>query len=92
LAQHLAHANTVETALARYEQLWKPIVQEKQRTARATIPWFLPSSAWKLRVRHLALVSAQLPVLDRYLAISLAGRPTPPIGELATAPSAQTTD
>jgi 2-polyprenyl-6-methoxyphenol hydroxylase-like FAD-dependent oxidoreductase len=90
LAQQLAQFDTVEAALDRYERLWKPIVEGKQRTARAMIPWFLPNSPWKLRARHVALALAQLPVLDRYLAVGLAGGPTPPIVELASAPSALT--
>ncbi|GAB3505743.1 FAD-dependent monooxygenase [Amycolatopsis cihanbeyliensis] len=76
LADQLAHTASIDHALAEYERLWRPVAEDKQRTGRATARWFLPASALELRLRRLVLRMARLPVLDRYLAKLLAGKPT----------------
>ncbi|GGX93533.1 FAD-dependent monooxygenase [Streptomyces hiroshimensis] len=75
LAEQLAEAPSVGTALRRYEERWRPVVAEKQRAARRGVRWFLPGSQRELRLRRLALrAAALLPGADRYVATALAGR------------------
>ncbi len=76
LADQLARAPSIDEALTTYERLWRPVVEEKQRSGRAAARWFLPSSLWQLRVRRAMLRLARLPVIDRYLAASLGGKST----------------
>lgn len=74
LAEQLAGAPSVGTALRRYEERWRPVVEEKQRAARRGVRWFLPGSQTELQARRLALRAARLPGVDRYVATALAGR------------------
>lgn len=62
LADRLAHARTIEQAVAEYEQLWRPVVREKQQVGRTGARWFLPESRWQLRFRRAVLRLARLPV------------------------------
>ncbi|GAA4659469.1 FAD-dependent monooxygenase [Streptomyces chumphonensis] len=77
LAEELDRAPSVTDALARYERAWRPVVTEKQRVARKAARWFLPESAWQLRVRRLLLRASALPGADRVLSTALVGKPTP---------------
>ena len=52
LAEQLATASSVQTALNHYERLWRPVAEEKQQVARNGICWFLPHSRAQLRARH----------------------------------------
>ena len=83
LAQHLARADTVEDALARYEQTWRPIVTAKQREARTTARWFVPRTPTGAAVRRALLRLSQLPGLDRRLGRLLTGKPTTVVQQLA---------
>ncbi|MBP2471592.1 2-polyprenyl-6-methoxyphenol hydroxylase-like FAD-dependent oxidoreductase [Crossiella equi] len=74
LAEQLARF-PVERALAEYERRWRPVVEEKQRVARAGARWFLPASPAQLRVRRLALHAARLPLVNRLVARNLVGKP-----------------
>ncbi|GAA5156346.1 FAD-dependent monooxygenase [Pseudonocardia eucalypti] len=76
LAERLRRAPSIGEALAVYEQVWRPVAREKQRIGRAAARWFLPAAAWELRVRRLALRLARLPIVDRYVAALVAGKPT----------------
>lgn len=76
LAEQLAGAGSIGQALAWYENLWRSVVEEKQRTGRAAARWFLPTSALQLRIRRATLRMARLPVVDRYVAALLAGKST----------------
>jgi 2-polyprenyl-6-methoxyphenol hydroxylase-like FAD-dependent oxidoreductase len=76
LAVQLHAAPSVERALAEYERLWRPVVQEKQKSGRATARWFLPQSKLALRVRRAALRFAWVPVVNRYVGRLLAGKST----------------
>jgi 2-polyprenyl-6-methoxyphenol hydroxylase-like FAD-dependent oxidoreductase len=76
LADQLARAQSIEHALAEYERLWRPVAEEKQKTGRSAVRWFLPESVLQLRVRRAALRLANLPVFDRYVAAALAGKST----------------
>lgn len=76
LAHQLDQAPTIEQALAGYEHLWRPVAEEKQKTGRASARWFLPDSTFQLRLRWATLHAARLPLVNRYLAATLAGKST----------------
>jgi 2-polyprenyl-6-methoxyphenol hydroxylase-like FAD-dependent oxidoreductase len=82
LAEQLARAGSIETALHRYEQLWRPVAEEKQQVARRGVRWFLPHSRAQLRARHLVMGLSRLPGIDRYIARALAGKSTALVREL----------
>ncbi|WP_046470999.1 FAD-dependent monooxygenase [Allosalinactinospora lopnorensis] len=82
LAEQLARTGSIETGLERYEQVWRPVVAEKQQVARKGVRWFLPDSRMRLRVRRIAMKLARVPGVDRYVASALAGKPTAIIREL----------
>ncbi|WP_340559455.1 FAD-dependent monooxygenase [Streptomyces sp. GSL17-111] len=77
LAEELGRTPSLADALARYERTWRPVVTERQRVARTAARWFLPESAWRLRVRRLLLHASSLPGADRVLSTALVGKPTP---------------
>lgn len=52
LAHELDQVPSIEQALANYERVWRPVVQEKQKVARAGARWFLPASTVELRIRR----------------------------------------
>jgi 2-polyprenyl-6-methoxyphenol hydroxylase-like FAD-dependent oxidoreductase len=84
LAEDLALAGRIDTALTRYEQAMRPVVIEKQQVARSGVRWFLPSTRGQLRVRRTALALARLPVVDRYVAGALIGKSSAVITNLHT--------
>jgi deazaflavin-dependent oxidoreductase (nitroreductase family) len=92
LADQLARAQSVDHALVEYEKLWRPVAEEKQKVGRSAAPWFLPASPWQLRVRRAVLQTARLPVVDRYVASTLAGKPTALITSLRSGGSQRRTD
>ncbi|MQA88146.1 MAG: FAD-dependent oxidoreductase [Streptosporangiales bacterium] len=83
LGEQLASADSVDSALARYQKVWQPVVTEKQQVARRGAEWFLPSSSFRLWLRRIALKLTNLPALERYFGPALAGKPVP-IGELTS--------
>lgn len=84
LAEQLARCSSVETALDRYERLWRPVAEEKQQVARDGVRWFLPQSRAQLRARHIVMRLSRLPGIDRYIAGALAGKSTALVKNLAT--------
>ncbi|CAM3793344.1 FAD-dependent monooxygenase [Kibdelosporangium persicum] len=72
----------VADALARYEELWRPVVEEKQQVARDGARWFLPASESHLRIRRAAMRLARVPGVSRYLAGTIAGKTTAVIRQL----------
>ncbi|MBQ0983095.1 FAD-dependent monooxygenase [Streptomyces sp. F63] len=61
-------AGAVATALAEYEQRWRPVAGEVQTRARQRVgEWFLPTSPARLLLRRWGLRAMNLPVLDRLL-------------------------
>lgn len=82
LAEQLA-ASSVESALARYQELWQPVVAEKQRIGRRGAQWFLPSSSLRLWLRRAMLKLTDLPGLDRYFGTALVGKSNATIEELS---------
>jgi 2-polyprenyl-6-methoxyphenol hydroxylase-like FAD-dependent oxidoreductase len=85
LAEQLARAGSLEQSLARYETLWRPVVEDTQHTGRSAARWFLPSSPRQLRTRRAMLRLARLPLLDRLVSSALTGKPTPLINTLRRA-------
>jgi 2-polyprenyl-6-methoxyphenol hydroxylase-like FAD-dependent oxidoreductase len=84
LAEQLATAGSIETALNHYERLWRPVAEEKQQAARNGIRWFLPHSRAQLRARHILMGLAGLPGIDHYIARALAGKSTALVRQLST--------
>jgi len=80
LAEELHRAGPA--GLDRYERRWRPVVAEKQLTARKGARWFLPRSAMDVRIRRTMLALSRLPGLDHLVARALAGKPTAVIAEL----------
>ncbi|WP_158896139.1 FAD-dependent monooxygenase [Amycolatopsis anabasis] len=76
LADQLTREQSIDQALARYEELWRPVVEDKQKIGRASARWFLPESTLQLRIRRAALRLARLPWIDRYVAATVAGKST----------------
>ncbi|SFB41261.1 2-polyprenyl-6-methoxyphenol hydroxylase [Amycolatopsis marina] len=85
LADRLAKAPTIPEALAEYEQVWRPVAEEKQRTGRGAARWFLPASTPQLWLRRAVLRMARLPVINRIVATTLAGRSISLIKDLTSA-------
>ncbi|MGP3990641.1 FAD-dependent monooxygenase [Streptomyces sp. 3N207] len=76
LAAQLAAADgDVRAGLERYEQLWRPVAEEKQRVALQGTRWFLPSSAAWLRLRRAAMRLSGLPWVNRLIASTVTGKP-----------------
>lgn len=89
LAEHLsvplAGGDSIEVALKRYEQDWRPVILDKQQAGRNGARWFLPQSRLQLGVRRAALKLARLPGVSRYVAGAVVGKSTPLISQLAEA-------
>jgi 2-polyprenyl-6-methoxyphenol hydroxylase-like FAD-dependent oxidoreductase len=76
LGEQLRRGPSVEAAFAEYERLLRPVVTEKQEVARRSARWFLPASPAQLAIRRAVLRLGRLPLVDRYVASVLAGKPT----------------
>lgn len=85
LAEYLASGDSIQSALERYEQDWRPVVVDKQQAGRNGARWFLPQSEPQLRMRRMALKLARLPGLDRYVAGAVLGKSTAVISQLTDA-------
>jgi deazaflavin-dependent oxidoreductase (nitroreductase family) len=83
LGEQLATADSIDAGLARYDQVWRPIVEEKQRAGRRGAEWFLPKTEAQLWARRIMLAAGSLPVVDRCLASELLGKSHVRIRELA---------
>lgn len=55
LGQVLDDAGTVEAALARFETLLRPLVEEKQRAGRRMANWFVPATPMHALVRDIGV-------------------------------------
>lgn len=87
LAAQLGSAASIDAALARYQQLWKPVITDKQRMARRGAAWFLPSSTAQLWLRRIVLTPAALPGVDRHVATALVGKAGPTLDKLSRSPA-----
>ncbi|GAA4908890.1 2-polyprenyl-6-methoxyphenol hydroxylase-like FAD-dependent oxidoreductase [Stackebrandtia albiflava] len=82
LGGRLAAADSVETALAQYEERWHAVTTERQETARRGIDWFLPNSRGRLVMRRIAARLMRLPGLDRRFGNALIGKSRVSVGRL----------
>jgi 2-polyprenyl-6-methoxyphenol hydroxylase-like FAD-dependent oxidoreductase len=71
LAEQLRTTSSVERAMDFYEKLWRWVVEEKQELVRETGGWSHPSGS-----RRLALRLTWRPLINRFIATTLAGEPT----------------
>ncbi|MGH3917978.1 MAG: FAD-dependent monooxygenase [Pseudonocardiaceae bacterium] len=83
LGERLASADSIEAALARYQELWQPVITEKQMIARRGVGWFLPSSSLQLWLRRIVVKLTSLPGVDSYVGTRLAGKSHATIQELS---------
>jgi 2-polyprenyl-6-methoxyphenol hydroxylase-like FAD-dependent oxidoreductase len=74
LAEQLRTTSSMERASDFYERLWRPVVEEKQYSGRAVDGWMLQASQPSLR--RAALRVTWRPLINRFIATSLAGEPT----------------
>lgn len=82
LAEQLARTDSIEDGLARYEQLWRPVVLEKQLTGRKGIRWFVPTSLAQVWIRRLAMRFTRVFGIDRLIAGALSGKSSTIISQL----------
>lgn len=64
----------VDRALARYQELWQPVMTERQRIGRNGANWIVPTTPTQLLLRRLAVKAMRIPGLDVYLGKSLVGK------------------
>jgi deazaflavin-dependent oxidoreductase (nitroreductase family) len=83
MGEQLAGGDSIETALAHYERVWRPIVEEKQRVGRRGTQWFLPRTSRELWARRLMFALGALPLVDRYLGAQLVGKSNIRVQDLA---------
>lgn len=88
LGEQLASADSVDAALASYQQLWQPVITKKQQVARRGVGWLLPSSSRQLWLRRIVLRLTNLPGVAKYLGTTLAGKSHASIEELRREASA----
>ena len=74
LGEQLASAESIDSALTRYQELRQPVITEKQQAARRGVGWFLPSSSLQLWLRRLVLKLTSLPGVDSYVGTRLVGK------------------
>jgi 2-polyprenyl-6-methoxyphenol hydroxylase-like FAD-dependent oxidoreductase len=72
--EQLVSAESIDSALTRYQELWQPVITEKQQVARRGVGWFLPSSSLQLWLRRLVLKLTSLPGVDSYVGTRLVGK------------------
>src|ERR1051326_6299178 len=86
LGEHLATAHSIETALARYEQVWRPVINEKQQVARRGTEWFLPRTEAQVWARRVMFAAGSLPFVDRDFGAELVGKSNLRIADLTREP------
>ncbi|MCV6965431.1 FAD-dependent monooxygenase [Mycobacterium intermedium] len=75
LAEQFRRTSSVDRALDFYERLWRPTVEDKQKTARDMANRFLPATSGQQRTRRLALRFAWFGPVKRRLVAALVGEP-----------------
>lgn len=82
LAEQLCRAPSIADALNAYEQLWRPVAEEKQLSGRKAARWFLPHSTTALHLRRAMLALTAVPGVNRLVVASLAGKQTAVVKQL----------
>lgn len=77
LSNHLAESASIADGLVAYEEHWMPVAREKQEAGRRAARWFLPSSGPEQLLRRVMLKLSRLPVINRFIGASLAGKAVP---------------
>jgi 2-polyprenyl-6-methoxyphenol hydroxylase-like FAD-dependent oxidoreductase len=85
LAERVVGASSIEAGFAEYEQVWRPVVEEKQKVGRSAARWFLPSSRMELLARRGLLQVLRLPGSRTLLPAALAGKSSTLIRDLQPA-------
>lgn len=83
LGEQLASANSVDAALAHYQQRWQPVITPDAAGRSARSGMFLPSSSLQLWLRRIVLRLTNLPGVAKYVGTTLAGRSPASIEELS---------
>lgn len=76
LAEQLRTTSSVDRALDFYERLWRPVVEEKQKSGRDAAHWLLPATSAQLRMRRAALRLSWLPMVNVRVSETLVGEPS----------------
>ncbi|ULP35522.1 nitroreductase family deazaflavin-dependent oxidoreductase [Mycolicibacterium rufum] len=87
LADQLVKATPIEQAFARYETLWRPVAEGKQKAGRSAARWVLPSTVGQLWLRRAMLRATRFPLVDAVVARVMVGRPGSMIDALNAADS-----
>ncbi|MET8147089.1 FAD-dependent monooxygenase [Actinoplanes sp. NPDC049668] len=76
LARSITDGQPLADGLRRYEAAVRPLAEQRQRAGRDAARWFVPASARQRAVRRTALRLARLPLVDRMIIRSVAGKPS----------------
>ena len=76
LARQLAERGPIDAAFDHYEHALRPTVARTQDSARKAMRWFVPRTRAEALTRRLALNLGQIPIVERYLARVMVGRPS----------------
>ncbi len=74
LADQLARHDTVADALTGYEQVWRPVAEEKQEAGRKGVRWFLPRSRFDVWTRRTMMKVSRLPGMDHLIVGAFTGK------------------
>lgn len=77
--------NPVDAGLARFQKLWHPVMDERQRVGRNGAKWIVPATSTQRFVRRLAIKAMRLPGMDRMLGNGLIGKNHTDVDALAVA-------
>lgn len=75
LARELVQRGTTDVALDHYERALRLPVARTQGSARRAMRWFIPRNGIEAHTRRVALSLGRLPIVERYLARVMVGRP-----------------
>ncbi|WP_245913252.1 FAD-dependent monooxygenase [Mycobacterium kansasii] len=75
LSEQLRKTSSVERALAFYERLWRPVVEDKQQSGQAASGWLWPGPS-QSAIRRAMLRLSWRPLVNRFIEATLAGEPT----------------
>lgn len=75
LSEQFRRTSSVDRALDFYERLWRPTVEDKQKSGRAAANQFLPETAGQLWTRRTALRLARFGPVKRRIVATLVGEP-----------------
>lgn len=73
LAEELATARNLETALQRYEERVRPAIDRKQLAGRRIARWFVPEKGWLIALRDFSMRLSAWPVTSYVVRSRLSG-------------------